>query len=235
MRIGIIACDALKDEIEALTRDTQDVVIREYLDFGYHLDPPRMRQILTEKVNSLAGKVDLVFLGYAYCQSLKGLPSELTVPTIMLEYEDCIACLLGPDEYARQKHKGKITWFYPGGWAKYGLEGLTQLFKLDSLRNQGYESIYFLKLMFDGFSRCLFIDTKVGDIALSEANSRHFANKLGMEHDRTEGTLCNLEEVWSRVRSKTIELEMLQEPEILAKNNEHILNDSQSELSGHLI
>jgi len=172
LRIGIIACDALKDEIEALTRGSQDVVAREYLDFGYHLDPPRMRQVLMDKVNSLAGKVDLVFLGYAYCQSLKGLPSALAVPTVMLEYEDCIACLLGPDMYTSQKHRGKITWFYPSGWAKYGIEGLIRLFKLDSMRHEGYEPEYFLKLMFNGFSRCLFIDTKEGGIATSEANSQ---------------------------------------------------------------
>lgn len=207
MRIGIIACDALKDEIEALTSDSQDVVVREYLDFGYHLDPPRMRQILAEKVNSLAGNVDLVFLGYAYCQSLKGLPSDLAVPTVMLEYEDCIACLLGPDKYANHKHRGQITWFYPSGWAKYGLNGLIQLFKLDSAHDQGYEPEYFLKLMFDGFSRCLFIDTKVGDIAASEINSRQFAKMLGLEHDRTAGTLRHLEAVWNQVRSKAIEME----------------------------
>ncbi len=219
MQIGIIACDALKDEIEALTRGSQDVVTREYLDFGYHLDPPRMRQILVDKVNSLAGKVDLVFLGYAYCQSLKGLPSALAVPTVMLEYEDCIACLLGPDMYASQKHRGKITWFYPSGWAKYGIEGLIRLFKLDSMRHEGYEPEYFLKLMFNGFSRCLFIDTKVGGIATSEANSHQFARVLGLEHDRTSGTLNNLEETWNKVLSKAAALELLQNPKIIVEGN----------------
>ncbi len=217
LRIGILACDALKDEIESLTEGLNGVIAKEYLDFGYHLDPPLMRKVLVDKINTLEGKVDLVFLGYAYCQSLRGLPEEVRVPVVMLEQEDCIACLLGPEEYSNQKRCGKITWFYPSGWAKYGAEGMVRLFKLDIMRQEGYEPEYFLKMMFEGFSRCLFIDTGEGNVSASEENSVQFAQKLGLKHERTKGTLHNLRGAWGKACALAIETEIRRGSDELAK------------------
>jgi hypothetical protein len=206
-RIGVIACDALRDEIELLLRSLHGIVYKEYVDFGHHLNPPEMRRILVEKVNALEGRADAVFLGYAVCQSLQGLPDEVNVPTVMLECEDCIAALLGPDRYSREKHCGQITWFYPSGWAKYGMEGVVQLFHLDSAREQGYEPTYFLKLMFDGFKRCLFIDTGAGDMQKCECNSRRFAKTLDLRHESTIGTLAHLSAALAQTREIALEIE----------------------------
>jgi len=118
---------------------------------------------------------DAVFLGYGYCQTLKGLPGKVNVPLVMLEYEDCIAAMLPGDEYHREKRSGGITWFYPAGWAKNGPDGLIKLFKLDSMKDQGYEPLFFMKMMFDGFTRVLFIDTGAGDVTGSETRSKELA------------------------------------------------------------
>ena len=71
MRLAIVACDILKEEIEFLTKDDPDFVHREYLEFALHENPEHMRDVIIEKVNSLKGKVDAVFLGYAICSSLE--------------------------------------------------------------------------------------------------------------------------------------------------------------------
>lgn len=36
MRIGILACDILKPEIEFLTKDDPDITMRKYLEFALH-------------------------------------------------------------------------------------------------------------------------------------------------------------------------------------------------------
>jgi hypothetical protein len=36
IRVGIIACEALKSEIELLSADDADIVYREYVKFGMH-------------------------------------------------------------------------------------------------------------------------------------------------------------------------------------------------------
>ncbi len=207
-RIGVIACDALKDEVESLLQGQEGIVHKEYVEFGRHLHPDDLRPDLIEKVNALEGKVDAVFLAYAHCQSLKGIPNEVRVPTVMLECEDCIAAFLGPEEYSRQKHTGQITWFYPSGWARYGVDGIIRLFRLDSARDQGYEPDYFLGQIFNGFKRCLFIDTGAGDIAQCESNSCAFAARLGLTHQRTQGSLIQLRNAFAEVRALAIEAEM---------------------------
>ena len=70
MRIGIIACDILKPEIEFLTKDDPDFIVREYLEFALHEYPQDMKEKVRDTVNSYEGKLDAVFLGYATCNSL---------------------------------------------------------------------------------------------------------------------------------------------------------------------
>lgn len=41
MRLGIVACDILKKEIEYLVADDPDFVRKEYLEFSLHVYPDR--------------------------------------------------------------------------------------------------------------------------------------------------------------------------------------------------
>ena len=105
MRIGIVACEVLKHEIEHLTKDDPDFVHRDYLKFALHEDAQNMKRIILEKVKELEGKVDAILLGYAVCQSLTNVTAEIKIPTVMLPGADCIDALLGSDEYAAEKKK----------------------------------------------------------------------------------------------------------------------------------
>ena len=88
MRLAIVACDILKEEIEFLTKDDPDFVHREYLEFALHENPEHMRDVIIEKVNSLKGKIDAVFLGYAICSSLENVTERFDVPAVMLPGAD---------------------------------------------------------------------------------------------------------------------------------------------------
>ncbi len=200
MRIAILGCDAIKDEIEYITQDDQDIVYREYLEFGLHIDTEELEIKIRERLTAMEGKYDAVFLGYGHCQTLKGMPDKVKVPLVMLEYEDCIAAMLTEEEYHREKKSDGITWFYPAGWAKNGPDGLIKLFKLDIMIHEGYEPIYFLRMMFDGFTRVLFIDTGVGNISESESRSNELACMLCMRHERRKGTLKAIEDAIQRTK-----------------------------------
>jgi Protein of unknown function (DUF1638) len=200
MRIAILGCDAIRDEIEEVTRDDPDIVHREYLDFGLHIYTTELMNKIQERLDTMEGQFDAVFLGYAYCQTLKGMPAKVKVPLVMLEYEDCISAMLSEEEYRREKKSGGITWFYPAGWARNGPEGLVKLFKLDSMKEQGYEPLFFMKMMFDGFTRVLFIDTGAGDIPGSESKSKELACMLCMKHERREGSVQAIREAIARTK-----------------------------------
>lgn len=206
MRIGILGCDAIRHELDMVTAGDPDVVYREYLEFGLHLHPVELRKVILEKIEALPPEVDVLFLGYGHCQALRGLPSQVKVPLIMLEHEDCIAALISTERYHHEKNNGGITWFYPAGWAEKGMLGLVQMFHLDCMEHEGYEPEFFLRMMLDGFSRCLFIDTGIECVEQCRKNSEQLASDLGLRHECTTGSLDLIKEAWSLVKAKGLEL-----------------------------
>ena len=200
MRIGIVACDILKNEIEALTAGDEDIVHREYLEFGLHMYPEEMRRKVIEAVDRLEGKVDAVFIGYATCQSLAALDKEVKVPSVMLEGDDCICVLMGARKYAEAKAECTGTWFSSPGWAEQGMEAVIKELHLDSMIEEGYSPEYFLDIIFDAYKRCLFVDTGVGDREELLKRSIDFAQQLKLPHGCTTGTLENLESAILRTK-----------------------------------
>ncbi|MCL2318428.1 MAG: DUF1638 domain-containing protein [Methanomassiliicoccaceae archaeon] len=190
MRIGIVACEVLKHEIEFLTKDDPDFVHREYLKFALHEDAKNMKKIILEKVKELEGKVDAILLGYAVCQSLENITAELNVPAVMLRGADCIEALLSPEECRAEKKKCMMTWFSSPGWAEVGRAGFIEQFHLDSV--EGMDPQYFLDMMFDSYERYLFINTGVGDTEFFLKQSKDFADSIKL---RLETRTCGLEGV----------------------------------------
>ncbi|HTY46302.1 MAG TPA: DUF1638 domain-containing protein [Methanomassiliicoccales archaeon] len=198
VRVGIVACEILKREIEMLTKDDPDIVHREYLEFALHVDSAVLKARVQEKVNALAGKVDSVFLGYAVCQSLRDVTKTLEVPTSMLESDDCIGAFITPMEYEREKRSCTGTWFSTPGWAELGIEGAVKELHLDSMKDQGYDPMYFLKMLFEGYKRCLYIDTGVGEEERYLGLSEDFARKLNLRHETRRCDLRVIEKALAR-------------------------------------
>ena len=181
MKLGIIACDILKPEIEFLTKDDPDFVVREYLEFALHEYPQDMKRKIIETVNSYKGELDAIFLGYAICNSLEGVTSVLKVPTVMLDGVDCIDVLLTPEEYAKEKKICTGTWFISPGWAEQGVQGLIKELHLDTV--EGYGPEYFLDILFDSYQRCLFIDDGIGNTEYYKEKSEGVAKDLDLRLD----------------------------------------------------
>jgi len=201
MRIGIVACDILKNELEFLTADDPDFVHKEYLEFALHVYPEDMREKVIEAVDRLEGKVDAVLIGYATCQSLGGLYNAVKVPAVMLEGDDCISVLLGPLRYAEEKAVCTGTWFSTPGWAEQGMPAVIKELHLDSLIDEGYAPDFFLDMIFDAYKRCLYVDTGIGDLEKRQSLSIDFAQQLKLPHQCTCGTLENLTQAIHRTKA----------------------------------
>ena len=200
MRIGIIACDILKPEIEFLTKDDPDFIVREYLEFALHEYPQDMKEKVRDTVNSYEGKLDAVFLGYATCNSLENIECSLKVPTVMLKGADCIDVLLTPDEYDKEKKICTGTWFISPGWAEQGVNGLIKELHLDSV--EGYDPDFFLDILFDSYQRCLFIDDGIGNSEYYKQKSEDVAKGLKLKLDCRK---CNIDAIKEAIK-KTKEL-----------------------------
>lgn len=187
MKLGIIACDILKPEIEYLTKDDPDFQVREYLEFALHEYSQELKAKVIETVNKYEGELDGVLLGYAICQSLDGVINELKVPTVMLPGADCIDAMLGTAEYNNEKRICTGTWFMTPGWAEQGVGGLIKEMHLDSM--EGIEPEFFLDMLFESYQRCLFIDDGIGNEEFYREKAQEVADKLKLRMDcRTCGT-----------------------------------------------
>ena len=198
MRLAIVACDILKPEIEFLTKDDPDFVVREYLEFALHEYPQDMKARIIETVNRYEGQVDAVFLGYATCQSLDGVVESLKVPTVMLQGADCIDVLLTTKEYTNEKRICAGTWFISPGWAEQGVDGLIKELHLDSV--EGIDPQFFLDMLFESYQRCLYIDDGIGDEGRYRKMSEDVANQLKLRLDRRRCGLGGIEEAIERTK-----------------------------------
>ncbi len=198
MKLAIIACDVLKPEIEFLTKDDPDFVVREYLEFALHEYPQDLKARVIETVNGYEGKVDAVLLGYATCQSLDGVTELLKVPTVMLQGADCIDVLLTPKEYTKEKKICAGTWFISPGWAEQGVGGIIKELHLDSV--EGIEPQFFLDMLFDSYQRCLYIDDGIGDEAYYKERSEEVADQLKLRLDCRRCGLGGIEEAIKRTK-----------------------------------
>jgi hypothetical protein len=194
MRIGIIACVTFEQELNHLLQDDSDIVHREYLEFGLHERPEELKKAVIDKVNSLDGKVDAVFLGYGTCNSLKDITKVLKVPTVTLEADDCIGVLLTTDEYNNERKKCAGTLYHTPYFADFGVEWHDKKLKeqMPNHEELGVDTKWFLDQLFNGYSRVLYIDDGLADKTVSEGHSKEFAEYMNLRHESRCGTLSML-------------------------------------------
>lgn len=203
MRLGIIACEAFKEELELLVEGDRDIVHKEYLEFHLHEYPQELRATVIEKVNSLEGKVDSVFLVYGICQSLKGVIDEMRVPVATLEEDDCVGVFLTSEGYANERKACTGTFYAIPYFASRGLSWFESELskKMPNYEEVGLDFRWYMDQLFNGYSRCLLVDTGAGDQDVCESSTREFADYLGLQLDRRRGTLERLRDGLDRARS----------------------------------
>ncbi len=202
MRIGIIACETFERGLEELTKGDGDIAYKEYLEFGLHEYPEMLKRAVIDKVNSLEGKVDAVLLGYGICNSLKNVTAEMKVPTVQLCGDDCIGVLITPEEYDRERRTCAGTMYHTPYFSKMGREWFERKLReqMPNYQEIGVDVDWFLRTMFNGYQRVLFIDDGLGSVEEFEAMSRKFAVELGLRYERRCGTLELLEDGLARTK-----------------------------------
>jgi hypothetical protein len=53
LRIGIVACETFRRELDMITQDDDEIVHKEYLEFGLHEYPEDLKRTVVQKVNAL--------------------------------------------------------------------------------------------------------------------------------------------------------------------------------------
>ncbi|HNU35486.1 MAG TPA: DUF1638 domain-containing protein [Methanomassiliicoccales archaeon] len=203
IKIGVVACECFRKEMDLLLEGDADIVHKEYLEFGLHSYPQDLKRAVVEHVNALAGKVDAVFLGFGTCNSLKDVCKELVVPTVTIEADDCVGALLTNEEYAREKKVCAGTLFAIPFVSEMGTEYFEkELYsKMPNYQELGVDAQWFLDMLFGGYSRVLLVDTGVGDHEDLRSRSREMADRLRLRYEERQGTLQGLRDCLQRTKT----------------------------------
>ena len=187
MRVGVIACEIIRLELEHLLVELDWEPDRvKFMDSALHNIPDQMRKTLIAEINAMSEEVDAIFMGYGICQSLEGLQDEVEIPLIHPKIDDCICMMLGPDNYANELEKQAGTWFMTPGWAEVGVEMVIKELKLDRVKKMGKDPLEFAKMMFNHYKRVLLIDTGVGNETQMMEKSHEFCGHFNLSLDRIE-------------------------------------------------
>lgn len=163
MKIGVIACDMIKRELAPLIADDPDITEVVWLEAALHVYPEKMKTAIVEQIEAIAPSVDVVFLGYGFCQSLKGVEELVDVPVVMPQFDDCISIMITPERYEAEKKVEIGTWFMTPGWAEVGAEMVIKELHLDRATRYGKDPMDMAKRLFTHYRRGLYLDNGVGD------------------------------------------------------------------------
>jgi hypothetical protein len=183
MRIAVIACDMIKREIAQLVDNDPDITEVVYLEAALHIHPEKMRDAIVEQIEQVANHVDAVFLGYGYCQSLKGIEDLVSVPTVLPPYDDCIMFLLTPERYQQEMAAEVGTWFMSPGWAEVSAQMVIKELKLDRALKYGRDPMEMAKRLFTHYKRGVFFNTGLPEeeLAPHREKAMQFCDDFGLE------------------------------------------------------
>lgn len=202
MKIGIVACNVIKRELDQLLPDFPEVTEIIYLDGALHIDSEKLKAAVKESVAAFKDSVDVVFLGYGYCQSLKGIEAEVDIPVVLPQVDDCISLLLTPERYAAEIRKEAGTWFMTPGWVEISAEIIIKGLQLDRVTKYGKDPMAMAKRLFTNYKRGLLIDTGVsGDMDLV-AKGESFCRDFNLIMEKTCAEPVLLKEWLERCRQR---------------------------------
>ena len=194
VRIGVVACEVMRLELDLLLKDIPEIADVIYLEVALHCYPERMKGTIKEKVSSLVDKVDVIFLGYGYCRSLEGIDKEFGVPVVMPQMDDCIQILMTPEKYHEQIRREVGTWFMTPGWAEIGVDMVIKENKLERAAKYGKDPLEMAKRLFTHYRRGLYLDTGVGNNNYFLDKAKEFCEILNLTLEQTTATSRVLQE-----------------------------------------
>jgi hypothetical protein len=200
LRIGVIACNVMRLELSKLLKSMPEVTESIFLEIALHCFPQKMKEAIKEQIISIKDKVDVIFLGYGYCQSLKGIEDEFDIPIVMPQLDDCIQILMTPQKYASEIRKEVGTWFMTPGWAEAGPELVIKELRADRVAKYGKDPLEIAKRLFVHYKRGLFIDTGSGDNENFVIRANEFCKVFNLRLEQTEGTTSILEQYLQKAR-----------------------------------
>jgi hypothetical protein len=182
----VIACATV---IEEMSPFLPTDVPSEILDFGLHLRPAHLKQVLQEKV------AEVLLLGYGLCSmAVVGLHSRrahLVIPRV----DDCIAIFLGScNAYHEQAQKEPGTYYLTKGWIEAGDTPFQEYHHLAKKYGEA-KAKWMIQLMLKNYTRLGFINTGQYAIDGYRDYARKTAAEFNLRFEEIEGSPALVEKL----------------------------------------
>ena len=184
-RRRVLACATVIEEmIPFMPAD----VSHETLDFGLHLRPEKLRQVLQEKIDEASLSADVLLLGYGLCSmavvGLQARTAHLVIPRV----DDCIAIFLGScAAYKTQAKQEPGTYYLTKGWIEAGDTPFEEHKHL--IEKYGEDRAKRMTgLMLKNYKRLAFINTGQYEIDRYRDYARNTAEEFSLRFEEIEGS-----------------------------------------------
>jgi len=207
LRIAIIGCAVLEDEVRTFLEVTEGVSSVRFLKQGLHDEPDRLRKSLQEAIDRVEAEenVDVIALVYGFCsRGIEGVSTRRS-QLVVARAHDCITLLLGSKEaYAEYVGKNPGTYWYSPGWNKSStMPGPERHAKLRRQFEEKFDpdDVEYLlemeEMWMKEYSRAAYVDLGVSRGRDDEEYTRSCADWLGWDFDSKKGDPTLLKDLLS--------------------------------------
>ncbi len=183
-RTLILACATVLEELMPFLPEGMRYL---ELDFGLHLRPQNLKQVLQDAIDEASNEADTILLGYGLCSmavaGLKANNCTLVVPKV----DDCIAIFLGSrDAYTAQAAKEPGTYYLTKGWIEVSDTLLDEYERMVERYGEA-KAERIMGIMLKNYTRLVYIDTGHQDQGKYQDYARMVADKFHLRYEEIEG------------------------------------------------
>jgi hypothetical protein len=158
------------------------------LDFGLHVRPQKLRQVLQATIDELGREADTVLLGYGLCaMAVVGLEAR-TCTLVVPKVDDCIALFLGSGAaYREQARHAPGTYYLTKGLIEAGDTPFAEYERLVERYGEG-KARWLMAQMLRHYTRLALIRSGPTDMTRYRAYSQRMAARFGLRHEELPGS-----------------------------------------------
>jgi hypothetical protein len=190
--LGVVACDVLKAELEAVAakEEAGDLIWR-FNRYALHSSPNLMPGVIMEAVGDLRAQgAERIALGYGLCShGSSGVSSDKGL--VMPRCHDCISMLLGsPKRYMEMFRKFPGTYFLSEGWVRNEADPLSSALLRYAKRLGEKKAMRAMSLELANYRYICFVNNGVGDIEVIRERTKENCRAFEKEYLEVEADLA---------------------------------------------
>ena len=180
MKIKIIACSMLRQELSQAMKDTGCSYPITWLDAGLHNFPDKLRCELQSALNQIT-EADCVLLCSGFCgNSVAGIQAG-DFEVILPRADDCLTLLIGSQLRRQEVSKGTGTYFLTQAWLS-GDQNLLNQYQHTIKRYGNKRARRVFDIMFGNYQQIALLDTGCYSLAEAEPKAQQIASTLGLNY-----------------------------------------------------